>query len=105
MEADQVEAVGPDDLEEDDSALPMDAEHSMQPPDQTLPTATATEMEAFEEVCPRGDDLELMMIEDPVPLPRAPHYDDEGFCLTPNCRNRRPLTWDPEQGDAGQMRD
>ena len=54
---------------------------------------------------PKGNDLELMMIEDPLPLPRAPHYDDEGFCLTPNCRNRRPRTWDPDLQDAGQMRD
>ena len=36
---------------------------------------------------------------EPAPdrLPSAPRYDDEGFCLTPNCRNRRPLTWDATQ--------
>ena len=31
MEADQVDAVGPDGLQDDDAALPVDAEHVMQP--------------------------------------------------------------------------
>ena len=29
------------------------------------------------------------------PIPRAPRYDNEGYCLTPiNGRNRRPITWE-----------
>ena len=26
------------------------------------------------------------------PVPRAPVYDDEGYCLTPEMRNRLPIT-------------
>ena len=32
-----------------------------------------------------------------VPVPRAPRYDADGYPLTPNCRNRRPLTYDLQQ--------
>ena len=35
--------------------------------------------------------------EDKLPLPKAPRYDDEGFCLTPAGRNRRPCTYDSSQ--------
>ena len=30
------------------------------------------------------------------PIPRAPLYDDQGFCLTPTGRNRRPRTYDTD---------
>ena len=35
---------------------------------------------------------EVLEQPEPITIPKAPRYDDEGFCLTPRCRNRRPLT-------------
>ena len=38
--------------------------------------------------------------EEVGPIPKAPLYDSEGHCLTPQGRNRRPRTYDLQNQEA-----